>query len=307
MKKIPVILDVDTGLDDALAILLASYSKKLNLIAIMAVNGNASIENTYRNTCAIASYLKLQIPIGKGCANALYQSSVHAFDAHGSSGLGDIELSNKDIQNQPVLDAINLYVKLLSEATQAITIIATGPLTNLATLLLNHPELKPKIKQICFMGGSFSKGNISPYAEFNVYCDPEACKIVLESKVPLAMIPLDVTRVTTYKASDLTLIQKGSNPTQAFYIHILEYYLKSYHARTGLKSTPLHDSSAVAYVCHPEWFTSGIENVCVDVSNNKTRGQTHITRDVSLNVNVIQSADKAQIVQMTIDSISWLG
>jgi pyrimidine-specific ribonucleoside hydrolase len=304
MKKIPVILDVDTGIDDALGILLAAYSEQLDILAIMAVNGNASLKDTYHNTCAIASHLKLNIPIGKGCIEALNKSSVHAYDAHGNHGLGDIDVPYNS--HDKVLDAIELYIDLLSQSDVPITIIATGPLTNLATLIINHPEIKPKIKQICFMGGSLSQGNITRYAEFNVYCDPEACQIVLQSHIPLVMVPLDVTRVTTYSASDLALIQKGLNPAQGLYTHLLEYYLLSFQKRTGLKDAPLHDSSAVAYICHPEWFSSKPYALSVDTSQNKTRAKINILLDTASNIEVITSTNREAIVQMTIDSINWI-
>ena len=305
MKKIPVILDVDTGIDDALGILLATYSDKLDVLAIMAVNGNASLVDTYSNTCAIASYLKLTIPIGKGCAEALNKSSIHAYDAHGNHGLGDIEIPYKSNKDKAV-DAIELYIELLSHSSVPITIIATGPLTNLATLIINHPEIKTKIKQICFMGGSLSKGNITSHAEFNVYCDPEACQIVLQSHIPLVMIPLDVTRLTTYNASDLSFIQKGLNPAQTIFTHLLEYYLKSFQKRTGLKAAPLHDSSAVAYICHSEWFTSKPYALSVDTSQNKTRAKINILLEPVSNIEVITSANQEAIVQMTIDSVNWI-
>jgi pyrimidine-specific ribonucleoside hydrolase len=138
MNRIPVILDVDTGLDDALAILLASDLPQLQLLGIACVSGNAPVENTYANTRHVVKQLDLKMPIAKGAAYPLSNKILHAHEVHGSSGLGTFKIEPEF--DKHVIPASRLYEKLLSESEEPVTIIATGPLTNLAHVIQNHPE-----------------------------------------------------------------------------------------------------------------------------------------------------------------------
>ena len=303
MNKIPVILDVDTGLDDALAILLASDCPQLTLLGIAAVSGNAPVENTYSNTRHIVKALDLKIPVGKGAAYPLANRVLHAQEVHGAQGLGPIKAEPEFEKH--VLPASQLYEKLLTESEEPVTIIATGPLTNLAHLIQNHPELKPRIKAISFMGGSLGEGNVTRYAEFNAHFDPEALNIVLRSEIPLIMAGLQLTNPIRSDFKTLHQLIPDPLPSQKLYLELVDYYVENAKKRGYAQGGALHDSIAVAAVAYPELFEFSMKVVHVTLTKDDHRGETREEGDIP-NVNVLIKADPEKMFALTIDSICHL-
>ncbi len=304
MNRIPVIMDVDTGLDDALAILMASSCDTIALLGIACVNGNVGVEDTYRNTRFIAKLLDLKMPISRGAAYPMINKILHAKEAHGSTGLGTLKVEME--AEKHVLAASAMYVKLLSEALDPVTIIATGPLTNLAHLLVNHPELKDKIKAISFMGGSLGGGNVTPTAEFNAYVDPEALDIVLTSGIPLTMVGLELTTNVRIKAEDVLKVIKEPNANQKIFIDFLDFYAQAASKKGEHRGGALHDSLAVIAVVQAELFESELKSIIVDHSKTDKRGQTREEGEFK-NVNLLTSVDPKRIHKLTIESIDHLG
>jgi len=303
MNRIPVILDVDTGLDDALAILLATDCPQLELLGIACVGGNVPVDNTYANTKYIAKLLDLKIPIAKGAANPLASKVLHAHEVHGSGGLGRVKIEPE--YEKHVLAASALYMKLLSEAPEAVTIISTGPVTNLAHLIQNHPELHSKINQISFMGGSLGEGNVTHYAEFNAHYDPEALNVVLRSHIPLIMAGLQLTTTIRIDTPDLLPAIQNPNPAQAFYLDLLDFYIDNAKKRGYGLGGALHDSIAVAAVALPELFQTEQKSVVIDISKDERRGETREEGELD-NVSVLMKVDKQKMIQKTVDSIRHL-
>jgi len=303
MNRIPVILDVDTGLDDALAILLASDCPQLHLLGIACVSGNVPVENTYTNTKYIAKLLDLKIPVSKGAAYPLINKVLHAHEVHGKSGLGRITINGEYEKHIPL--ASQMYEKLLTEATEPVTIIATGPLTNLAHLIKNHQTLLPKIKAISFMGGSFGAGNVTKVAEFNAHFDPEAVDIVLKSGVPLIMAGLQMTTKVRLNASHLEGQIIDPLPAQAIYLDLLDFYIENAKKRGYLEGGALHDSIAVAAVAYPELFKSNMKAVTMDISKEERRGETREEGEIQ-NVLALESVDPQAMITLTVDSIRHL-
>jgi len=304
MNRIPVILDVDTGLDDALAILLAADSLELELLGIACVGGNVPVDHTYANTKYISKLLGLKIPIAKGAANPLASKVLHAHEVHGSGGLGRVKIEPE--YEKHVLAASAMYVKLLGEATEPVTIISTGPVTNLAHLIQNHPELHPKIKQISFMGGSLGEGNVTRYAEFNAHFDPEALNVVLRSKIPLIMAGFQLTTTIRIDHPDLLPAITDPNPAQAFYLDLLDFYIDNSKKRGFALGGALHDSIAVAAVALPSLFQSELKSVIINISKDERRGETHEEGELD-NVSVLMDANKNKLIQRTVESIRHLG
>lgn len=304
MNRIPIILDVDTGLDDALAILLAKDCLNLELIGICTVSGNAPVENTYANTKYIAKLLGLTCPIAKGAAYPMINKVLHAQEVHGSHGLGPITIEPEYEKHGHPASA--LYEKLLTQAQEPVTIIATGPLTNLAHLILNHPELHPKIKAISFMGGSLGSGNVTPYAEFNAHFDPEAVDVVLKSGIPLIMAGLQLTNTLRSDFKDLDKQIKDPNPAQQTYLDLVHFYVQNAKERGYAKGGALHDSVAVAAVAYPEQFTMEPKAVVMDLEKGDHRGQTRVEGDMP-NVTALISVDLQFMVDLTIQSILHCG
>jgi pyrimidine-specific ribonucleoside hydrolase len=192
MTTIPVILDVDTGVDDALAILFAVAHPGIDVLGISCVAGNASLERVVDNTLRILDVANApDIPVAAGARRPLIEPARAASHVHGEGGLGTLRLPPSRREALPI-SSIELMHRLLSESDKPVTIVALAPQTNLALLLRQYPDIIGKIERILFMGGSASVGNATAVAEFNVWHDPEAAAIVLDSGVPTFMYGLDV-------------------------------------------------------------------------------------------------------------------
>lgn len=303
MNRIPVIMDVDTGLDDALAILLASDLPQLHLIGIACVSGNAPVENTYANTRHIAKQLDLKMPIAKGAAYPLANKILHAHEVHGSSGLGQFKIEPEF--DKHMIPASRLYEKLLSEAEEPVTIIATGPLTNLAHVIQNHPELKEKIKAISIMGGSLGVGNVTHYAEFNAHFDPEAFDIVLRCGIPLIMAGFQLTTTVRINTKDIQDQIQDPLPVQQFFLDLLDYTIENAKKRGFTKGGALNDSVAVAAVAFPELFKTQEKAIVIKLHKDEHRAETVEDGGVP-NVTMLMSVKNKDLFELTLDSIRHL-
>ena len=254
-----------------LAILMVAAATNINLLGITTVAGNSYVENTYRNTMAVSKIAGLNIPLIKGMSKPLIREQVVAHYFHGESGLDHVELPEVSLQNRG--SALEFMAKTLTSAKDKITILATGPLTNVAAFLLLHPDLKEKIDSIVFMGGGLAFGNITPTAEFNIYADPEAAAIVLSSEVPLVMIPLDLTHQAIF-----TPIEHDKLPTSgavsAMVRQCLSYVIERERSLYGWNGTMLHDPCAAAYVIDSKVMRCEEYRAWIELRGEHTYGQT---------------------------------
>lgn len=181
MTKTPIIMDVDTGIDDAIALTVALQAKSLDIKGITVVAGNQTIEKTLKNTLDVVEYLgRTDIPVAKGAEKPLVAPQIIAEETHGESGLGSAKLPAASIQ--PVEeDAVSFMRRVLEESDEKITLVPTGPLTNIALLLMAYPHVKEKIEKIVVMGGGAFEGNASATSEFNILVDPHAASVVFAS------------------------------------------------------------------------------------------------------------------------------
>lgn len=272
-KRRPIILDGDPGHDDAIAfVLAAAFKDDLEIKAITAVGGNQTLAKTTLNYRKIATLLNLKdIPIAAGRDVPLITDLVIAPNYHGESGLDGPTLPEPEVELCG-LTAVELMAKVLKESEEKVTIVATGPQTNVASLLLAHPELKDKIECISIMGGGLVHGNWSAAAEFNIFVDPESAKIEFLSGVPVIMSGLDVTEkayVTPEewdKLRDLNPISKTvAEWCDFFYIRLKEL---------GWPGVLMHDPCAVVYLVHPEIFEFKECYVEIDTEGEYTKGAT---------------------------------
>ena len=270
----PVLLDVDPGIDDALAILLALRSPELRVTAITVVAGNVDVEQGLENALKVVELAGAQgIPVAKGAASPLKGKLTTARHVHGDNGLGDIQLPTPSLEPYEG-SASELLAATVEEHAGDIVLVPVGPLTNIATLLMQQTKLIPKINEIVFMGGSFSGGNVTPAAEFNIYNDPEAAEIVLQSGVPIRMVTLDVTRSIALRAKHLSKTISHNHPVNRFV-----FELNAYHEGTrGSEGIYLHDPFAVGIVADPSFVTTEPAFVEVETSGAKTRGATIANR-----------------------------
>lgn len=271
-RPIPVICDCDPGHDDAMMLMLAKASDRIRVLAVTTCCGNQTLEKTTYNARRICTLLGLNVPMAMGRPRPLLNQPMTAGNIHGQSGLDGPVLPEPEV---PLLDipSVELMARVLRASTEPVTIISTGPLTNTATLLLAHPELKEKIGRISFMGGGLTTGNWTPAAEFNILVDPEAADTVLRSGIPVTMSGLDVTLKALVFEEDFERIRKVGNRVAQVVADWLEFFYK-FHREIGYTGAPLHDPCAVAALIAPELFEMHDYYVQVELSGEYTRGAT---------------------------------
>jgi inosine-uridine nucleoside N-ribohydrolase len=273
MSPTPIILDVDPGHDDAVAIMFACGAPGLDLLAITTVAGNAPLEKTTRNALRILSLIERpDIPVAAGTSAPLFRPLHTAEDIHGESGLEGPEIPAPSSRPDG-RGATRLMAETVRESPEPVTLVPVGPLTNVALFLREYPELKERIAHISLMGGSIGLGNTTPAAEFNVYVDPEAAREVFESGLPITMSGLDVThRAGAGPAEREKLRSLGRVGGVA--AELLEYFAVTYERVYGFDAPPLHDAVAVAAVLEPALLQTRPMRVDVECESELTRGET---------------------------------
>lgn len=302
---LPVILDGDPGHDDAIAWMLAKASPLLDIRAVTSVCGNQTIEKTTYNAQRVCALLGIDAPVAMGKPAPLLAEPMNAPSVHGQSGLDGPVLPEP---NAPLssLRSVELMAKVLQESETPVALVPTGPLTNIAALLLAHPELKEKIKVISLMGGGITHGNWTPAAEFNILVDPEAAKIVFESGVPIVMSGLDVTERALIFPKDFERIRKVGNPVARVVADWLEFFY-GFHREIGYAGAPLHDPVAVVSLIRPDLLTSKPLCVEIETQGEYCRGATigHDRKPANALVNF--DIDRDGFADLLVEAVSTYG
>jgi pyrimidine-specific ribonucleoside hydrolase len=270
----PVILDCDPGHDDALAIALAVLRPELDVLAITTVAGNASLGATTRNAGRVLALLgRDDIPVAAGAERPLLREPWVPVEFHGESGLDGADLPEPA---RPPADvtALELAVGILRAASEPVTLIATGPLTNVALLLHAAPGLRERIGEISLMGGSLGEGNTTASAEFNIWADPEAADTVFRSGIPIRMAGLDVTHQALVLPADVTRLEGIGNRAGRVFADLMRFFAVHHRDRYGWEGPPVHDAVAVAWLLEPGLVDSRRLRVDVEVGDGLTRGRT---------------------------------
>ncbi len=285
MKRMPIIMDVDTGIDDAVAIMLALSSEKLDVKGITVVAGNQTIDKTLYNTLAVVQYLKKsEIPVARGAEKPLMKPQIIAGETHGETGLGTAKLPAPTIKENE-LDAVSFLRKTLEESDEKITLVPVGPLTNIALLFLSYPHVKEKIEKIVVMGGGAFEGNASAVTEFNIIVDPEAAKIVFDSGVPIVMCGLDVTMRAYTTKGDIKKIKDTNTIAGDFCAKAFEHYYDMYVKNSYLDGCAVHDAVAISYLINKEIIKTKSANIKVDIDGAETYGCTATDLRPTRNIN----------------------
>ncbi|MCL5677144.1 MAG: nucleoside hydrolase [Firmicutes bacterium] len=264
--KHKIILDVDPGHDDAMAMLLAYASPAIDLLAITTVAGNQTIEKTTLNARRVATVAGMKgVSIAAGCDRPMVRPQIVAADIHGESGLDGPRFPEPTVPLDP-RHAVDLIIELLLNSDGDITLVPTGPLTNVAMAMRQEPAIIKKIKHISLMGGAIGFGNSTPSAEFNIYADAEAARIVFESGVPITMVGLDLTHQALATESVVERIRAFHTPVSEMAVDLLHFFASTYKARQGFDAPPVHDPCAVAWVIDPTLIQT--KNVHVDIETN---------------------------------------
>lgn len=271
-RKIPLLLDGDPGHDDAIAWTLAKASGRFDILSVTTCAGNQTIEKTTYNALRVCTLIGLDAPVAKGCPRPLLTEPMNAPSVHGESGLDGPPLPEPAFEAQDV-GAVEQMARVIRACPDRVTIVSTGPLTNVAALFMAHPELKEKIERVSMMGGGLLHGNWTPAAEFNILVDPEAAKIVFESGVPILMAGLDVTEKALVTPSDFERIRAQGSAVSDVVWQWLEFFYK-FHRGLGYAGAPMHDPCAVMALLYPELFTMKDYYVQVETLGDYCKGTT---------------------------------
>jgi purine nucleosidase len=267
-----IIIDTDPGIDDAVAILLAFASAELEVLGLVAVAGNRPLSVTERNARALCELAEREaVPVYAGCGRPLNGPPYDAARAHGESGIGRLVLPQprKALEEQ---HGVDFLIEAVRDAPdRSVALCALGPLTNIATALQRAPDIAGRIGEIVLMGGcSLPLGSMTPVAEFNIYCDPEAAAIIFASGVAITMVPLDVTQhLRTTPARRAAIAAIGSRCGDA----VAELLRPVKPGRSAMR---LHDPCVIAHLLAPELFKGPLVNVEIETGGRLTRGMTVI-------------------------------
>ena len=291
MEKI--ILDCDPGHDDAAAIMLAAKSPKIELLGITVVAGNQTLDKTLRNALNVVQWLGVDVPVYGGCDRPLVREKVTAGDIHGKSGLDGPVFPPLDRVPEPE-HAVSFIVRRLLASDGEITMVTTGPMTNLAMALRLEPRIAEKIKRIVLMGGSYTNGNVTPAAEFNIFADAEAAHICFTCGRPVTMIGLDVTRKVQCTPEVVERMRKTGNCASALFVQLMGHFCQTQKEVFGWDGGPLHDPVTIASLIDPELVTTKPMNAQIELCSEQSYGRTNCdffnyrklpsTADVSIDI-----------------------
>lgn len=271
LKKKKVIFDGDPGHDDMCAILLAA--KHMDLLGITTVHGNQSLEKVTNNALKIVELAGLtSIPVAKGMSQSLLGWTNYAPEIHGETGL-DGHVLPEPMTPLADLHAVDFIIKTVME-NDDVTLIPTGPLTNIAAALIKEPKIVDRISCISLMGGSTTYGNVTPVAEFNIVIDPEAADVVFRSGIPLKMFGLNVTRRAEATETEIQRIREIGTPFAKVIADLLHFYSNNLINIFGVDGASLHDPCAVAIFIEPSIFEMRSMHVTIELNGKYTRGMT---------------------------------
>jgi inosine-uridine nucleoside N-ribohydrolase len=268
-----ILLDCDPGHDDAIALLLALASPELELLGVTTVAGNQTLEKTTANAIRVLDFVgRDDVPVAAGAAAPLVREPFVAAYVHGETGLDGPDLpppSRESLQQH----AVDFLAEQIRARAGAVTLVPTGPLTNVALLLALHPDARPE--RIVLMGGAIAEGNVTPAAEFNIWADPEAAARVFASRIDLTMIGLDVTHKALFRP---THEQRLEGRVGEMVRALLQFYGAFHRRQYGWDGSPIHDAVAVAHVARPDLLETVERGVKIDTGPQLSRGRTYVDR-----------------------------
>jgi inosine-uridine nucleoside N-ribohydrolase len=300
-----ILLDCDPGHDDAIALLLALASPELELLGVTTVAGNQTLEKTTANAIRVLDFVgRDDVPVASGAAAPLVREPFVAAYVHGETGLDGPDLPPP--RREPLQqNAVDFLAARIRARNGAVTLVPTGPLTNVALLLALHPDARPE--RIVLMGGAIAEGNVTPAAEFNIWADPEAAARVFASGIDLTMIGLDVTHKALFTpAHEQRLEGRVGEMVRA----LLQFYGEFHRRQYGWNGSPIHDAVAVAHVARPDLLETVERSVKVDTGPELSRGRTYVDRwrrmDWEQNAHVAVDIDADAFLDLLVERLNSL-
>jgi pyrimidine-specific ribonucleoside hydrolase len=305
-----VILDCDPGHDDAIALLLVLGSPELRLLGVTTVSGNQTLEKTTANAIRVLDHVgRAEIPVAAGAPRPLIRERHTAAEVHGESGLDGPTLPPPSRAPEPA-HAIDWIAAAVADCDEPVTLIATGPLTNVALLLARYPQLEAQLERIVLMGGAIGEGNTTPAAEFNIWVDPEAADRVFQSGIDLTMVGLDVTHqalMTPAHTERLAATGKAGK----LVADLFDFYARFHAQRYGWTGAPVHDAVAVGHLIDGTLLTTAHCGVVIDTGPAPSRGRTYVDLRHAMgwtpNCHVAHGVDSDGFLELLIERIGALG
>lgn len=306
----PVIIDCDPGHDDMIAIMFAEADPEINLLGITTVAGNQTGEKTFLNALKVLTLTgRTDLPVARGADVPLFRELTVAPEIHGVSGLDGADLPESTVKPRD-MHAVDLIEELVYGSDDKVTLVPTGPLTNIAMTFLKNPAIKDRIEKIVLMGGAVFDSNITPAAEFNIYVDPEAADIVFRSGVPVTMVGLDVTNKALITFDDIETLRGFGGPVSGVVAPLLDFFARANRDVFGFSGAPVHDALAVAAVSKPDIITTRHLHVAIETGGTLTRGQTvadvYGVTGAEPNAHVALGLDHSQFLQVFFDAMKTL-
>jgi pyrimidine-specific ribonucleoside hydrolase len=304
-----IIIDTDPGVDDALALMLALNSQEIQVEAVTTVDGNVNQEKCHTNAKKMLEFLRrTDIPVCRGAHRPLLRHISHTEEFHGLSGLGDATLPTPRMPSDP-RRAPQIINQLANDLNGKLTLVAIGPLTNIATAILNNPDLTSTVSELVLMGGAFNLtqygiGNANAVAEFNIWHDPEAARIVFNSGIPTVCVGLDVTTYPEYRMSPemFNEIKELNTPRTELVVGLCDKIV------TRFNGFSLHDPMTIAYTIVPSIFKIEKHKVYVETQGEFTRGMTVVDRrknvdNKSKNANIVVKVDAPKFHRLIMERV----
>lgn len=272
MANHPIWIDCDPGVDDAAALLLAHWQEETDIVGISTVSGNAYVDQTTENALKLCDLMGAYYPVHRGAEKPLFRAYHDGAEFHGKNGLGGAELPEPSREAEPLPAWDGLY-EAAKRYEGSLELVTLGPLTNIAIALGKHHDLKDKLHRVVMMGGSATRGNRTPSAEYNIYADPEAAQAVFRSGVKIIMCGLEVTEQAQLTPEEIDAVKEKDTPVTRFFHTAAQDILKKDMERDR-KGWCVHDACPIAYLAHPELFTAKEAGVFVETQSDLTLGKT---------------------------------
>ena len=305
LTPMPMLVDCDPGLDDAIALLTAAHFGEL--VGITTVDGNVGIDYTTRNALAVAQIAGLGAEVHRGAARPLTDQSRGARHVHGATGLGNFELPEitRSVESE---DAVGFIIET-SHRVEGLHLVAVGPLTNVAEALQRDASLPERLGGLTIMGGAAIGGNVTAAAEFNIWADPEAADIVFRLGGEITMVGLDVTHQVLLGPAQVEQLRAAGTTVSSLAADLLDYAIGRSAELRGWTRAPIHDACAVLAATHPQLFDGKRQPVDVELTGTHTRGMTVVDdrgsqADRDASVRVLRSVDADAVIELIVEAVT---